>query len=93
PEGSLLLASRDMQPHLGRFDAEAFSYRWTHADAAMDDLQRALASEVAHWTRETIGAEESFRRLRALADPSWRPEMLRSRRAGPVPRLTEDWFC
>ena len=93
PEGSLLLASPRMRPHLGAFDAEAFSYRWTHPDAHMDDLQRETASQVAGWHRVGIDAADAFARLHTLADPAWRADGTPSRRAGRVPRLTEDWFC
>ncbi len=93
PEGSLLLASEAMQRHLGAFNADSYSHRWTHPDPAMDRLQRDAAAAVSNWNRDGRGAEDAFRRLRAMADPAWRPERLRSRRAGPVPRLTEDWFC
>jgi hypothetical protein len=82
-----------MQPHVSTFDSETFSYRWAHADAAMDDLQRTAAAEVARWTRAPLDTADAFARLRALADPAWRPDSLRSSRAGRVPRLTEDWFC
>jgi radical SAM superfamily enzyme YgiQ (UPF0313 family) len=93
PEGSLLLASPEMQPHLGAFDAEAFSYRWTHPDPQMDDLQRETASQVANWHRSGIDAAQAFARLHTLAEPAWRPDVTPSRRLGRVPRLTEDWFC
>jgi len=93
PEGSLLLASPEMQPHLGAFDADAFSYRWTHPEAHMDDLQHEFSSLVASWNGSGLGAADAFSRLRALADPAWQPGSLRAFRAGRVPRLTEDWFC
>jgi hypothetical protein len=32
PEGSLLLKRHDMRPHLGGYDAERLSYRWTPID-------------------------------------------------------------
>ena len=93
PEGSLLLASSAMRPHLGAFDGETFSYRWTHPDAGMDALQRGAAEIVAGWAGTAIDSGDAFARLRTLVDPAWRPAAAPARRQGPVPRLTEDWFC
>jgi radical SAM superfamily enzyme YgiQ (UPF0313 family) len=92
PEGSLLLDAEEMRPHLGAFDAGAFSYRWTHPDLSMDELQRAVARVAADTATSGLGTRDAFLRLRAVVDPmrSYAP---RVHRAGPVPRLTEDWFC
>jgi hypothetical protein len=81
PEGSLLLDHPDMQPHLGRYDAERLSWTWTSADPAVDELQARLAAlaEDATLTYERICAEVGL-----------------DIEIGPVeerPRLTEPWFC
>ncbi len=92
PEGSLLLHADEMRPHLGAFDDEAFSYRWTHPDPSMDALQRDIAGAAAE--RAGSGAEprDAFDVLRDLVEPN-RVRRPRAHRAGRVPRLTEDWFC
>ena len=46
PEGSLLLERPDMRPHLGGYDAERLSYRWTPIDPDSDRLQARLAALV-----------------------------------------------
>jgi radical SAM superfamily enzyme YgiQ (UPF0313 family) len=83
PPGSLLLEGAG--PWLGPFDAQAFSYRWTHEDRRVDELWR-VSSAAAQ-------AGAGFDELRALAcgddaRPAARPAQKRE-----VPRLTEPWFC
>jgi hypothetical protein len=92
PERSLLLTASEMRPHLGGFQAETFSYAWTHPDPSMDELQRAVARTAADFSGAGIAYEDAFARLREVAGL---PRALRpaTRRAGRVPRLTEDWFC
>lgn len=92
PEGSLLLSAAEMRPHLGAFDAELLSYTWTHTDAGMDDLQRAIARAAGAWNAADEPHEVAFDRLRAILDPRHRSEP-RRKKVGRVPRLTEDWFC
>lgn len=92
PEGSLLIDADEMRPHLGTFDEAKFSYAWAHPDAAMDQLQSGVAREAEQSARTGAQPEEAFARIRALAGPV-RPHGSRTRRAGRVPRLTEDWFC
>lgn len=92
PEGSLLLGADEMRPHLRGFDAAAFSHRWTHPDASMDDLQRAVARAAAHAADSGSGAFDAFAHVRAIVDPT-RSVAPRSHRRGVTPRLTEDWFC
>ncbi len=99
PPGSRLLARQGMRPFLGALDPAAFSYRWTHPDPRMDELQVAVAALVEAGAAAGVDAAVTFQRVRGLA----------SRRAGrplpggpfrappperPVPaRLTEPWFC
>lgn len=92
PEGSLLLAAAEMQPHLDAFDAETLSYAWAHPDASMDELQRAIARAASAWDAVTEPHEVAFARLRALLDSACRSGG-RPGKPGRVPRLTEDWFC
>ncbi len=92
PERSLLLAADEMRPHLGAFDAVAFSYAWRHPDACMDDLQRAVARAAADLAGADATHEDAFVRLCELAGAR-RVRGWVAQRAGRVPRLTEDWFC
>jgi radical SAM superfamily enzyme YgiQ (UPF0313 family) len=87
PEGSWLLEGAG--PWLGAFDAQAFSYRWTHPDRRVDELWRVSAA--------AAGAGAGFDELRALVPGhpglagSAKPARAVRKRA--VPRLTEPWFC
>jgi hypothetical protein len=92
PEGSLLLATDEMRPHLHGFDAAAFSHRWTHPDPGMDDLQRAVAGIAADAAANGLSADDAFAHVRTIVDPS-RSMAPRPRRRGAALRLTEDWFC
>lgn len=92
PEGSLLLGEEAMQMHLGGFNAETFSYAWRHPDESMDALQRAVAGIAACAAEANDEPDEVFERVRDAVQPGRAPRV-RTRRAGRVPRLTENWFC
>ena len=80
PPGSLLLD--DCEPWLRGFDPAAFTWRWEHPDPRVDD----------RWRRSVAAAQAGagFDQLRAIATA--RPPRA-ARKARPVPRLTEPWFC
>jgi radical SAM superfamily enzyme YgiQ (UPF0313 family) len=99
PPGSLLLQRPAIQPFLGALDQAAFSYRWTHPDARMDELHRAATSQVERAAKTDADPALTFEQLRDLAiavrdgrEPAAVvcPLPLTRRRA---PRLTEPWFC
>jgi len=91
PPGSAILDGDEPRPWLGRFEPEQFGWSWTHADRRVDELWRASAA-LAHAQAEAgADAMETFRKLRALADP--RPHEPPRRAARKVARLTEPWFC
>jgi radical SAM superfamily enzyme YgiQ (UPF0313 family) len=99
PPGSLLLESPAMRPHLGALDREAFSYRWTHPDPRMDELQAAAAAAVAEAAEREEDPPVTFDRVRSLADAAAgapaAPAVagrLPADRPRP-PHLTEPWFC
>jgi radical SAM superfamily enzyme YgiQ (UPF0313 family) len=99
PPGSLLLESPAMRPHLGALEQETFSYRWSHPDPRMDQLQGAVTAVVTDAALRGEDAPVTFDRVRALADevaggPGHSPAALRFApgRSRP-PRLTEPWFC
>lgn len=104
PPGSLLLRSGDMQPHLGEFDRDRFSFRWTHPDPRMDRLQKEVYQLTDIATRRGDDMAVTFYRIRHRAlerrTLAGQPEpsiaeverLFPPYRARP-PRLTEDWFC
>jgi radical SAM superfamily enzyme YgiQ (UPF0313 family) len=92
PEGSLLLGSEEMRPHLGAFDGETFSYSWSHPDASMDALQRTVARIAADAVAADVPHPNVFARIRDGVAPGRAPQAI-AHRVGRVPRLTEDWFC
>jgi radical SAM superfamily enzyme YgiQ (UPF0313 family) len=99
PPGSRLLSRPAMHPFLGALDTAALSYRWTHPDSRMDELQAAVAALVEGAAEAGDDPAVTFQRVRALASHC----AGRSVPAGPfrappperpVPaRLTEPWFC
>lgn len=100
PPGSALLALPAMQPFLGPLDEAALTYRWTHPDPRVDELQRAIASVVLKATAEDEDAAVTFRRIQELAHQA--AGRARAPRAAdrdapqkrrPSPRLTEAWYC
>lgn len=91
PAGSLLLRDPGFVAHVGPFDPERFTYAWWHPDPDMDDLQHRIATICGEAAARQASAEETFVRIAGEVAPG---RTLRvSRRAGPSPRLTEDWFC
>ena len=99
PPGSLLLSRPAIRPFLGGLDPAAFTYRWTHPDPRMDELQRAASALVERAARASEDAWTTFHRLRALAAeraglPSATGGVASPPPERPIPaRLTEPWFC
>jgi radical SAM superfamily enzyme YgiQ (UPF0313 family) len=95
PPGSYLLDRPAMKPYLAALDQASFSYRWTHPDPGMDQLQREVASLVEKDARSGMDPAWTFYRVKALADgrdpaavcPLLPPERQRA------PRMSEPWFC
>jgi radical SAM superfamily enzyme YgiQ (UPF0313 family) len=95
PPGSYLLERPALKPYLGVLDQASFSYRWTHPDPGMDELQRQVSALVEKDTQAGIDPAWTFYRVRALAHgrdpatvcPLLPPDRLRA------PRLSEPWFC
>ncbi|MFN7994293.1 MAG: CUAEP/CCAEP-tail radical SAM protein [Bryobacteraceae bacterium] len=96
PQGSRLLELPYARASIGEFEEEALSYRWTHADPRVDELQRdvetTISQAVAH--KESRGA--IFQRVRNI----WEQRMGVARRPVPpgpsrvkIPYLTEPWYC
>ena len=101
PEGSLLLERPDMRPHLGGYDAERLSYRWTPIDPDSDRLQARLAALVEQSAAGSEPIPETFAKVRAAAleaagrspSPAGRAEPILAGSTEGRPRLTEPWFC
>jgi radical SAM superfamily enzyme YgiQ (UPF0313 family) len=92
PPGSLLLRNESLSPHLGGLDPEALTYRWTHPDPGMDELQAEAETLVEAFVREGRSSHEAFHALAELALGS-SPEAIEVSEAASRPRLTESWFC
>jgi radical SAM superfamily enzyme YgiQ (UPF0313 family) len=99
PPGSGLLSERSIRPHLVGLDQPSFTYRWTHPDPRMDELQAEVAAEVERASSADEDAAVTFGRVKRLAFG-----VHKHRRAvGEIgltdpnrkrpPRLTESWFC
>jgi radical SAM superfamily enzyme YgiQ (UPF0313 family) len=97
PPGSMLLRHAEITAFTGALDQTNFTYRWTHPDPRMDELQVNVSRivELAIESKErTAGI---FERVRQLAYAA------RGEQAVPFlpdfvplvepPRLTESWFC
>jgi radical SAM superfamily enzyme YgiQ (UPF0313 family) len=98
PEGSLLLGSKAMAPHLGRFDADRLGWTWSHPDPGLDRLQQVLAALVERRADQEVSAtfDEVDALIRAEAPVGRAAPVRGARSAGPAgdrPRLTEPWFC
>jgi radical SAM superfamily enzyme YgiQ (UPF0313 family) len=91
PPGSAILDGHEARPWLGKLEPEEFGWSWTHPDPRVDELWRASAALAKGDTEVGADALETFRKLRALADPGAADLPRRPRRQ--VPRLTEPWFC
>lgn len=98
PRGSSLVGTAGMDPYLGPFDPTGFTHTWAHPDPRVDGLQRRVAGLVERAVRDGEDAVDIFYRVKAaaleLAGRSadlTRPAELAA--VGPVPRLTEPWFC
>jgi radical SAM superfamily enzyme YgiQ (UPF0313 family) len=99
PPGSALLDKPDTQEWLEELDAAAYTYRWTHPDQRMDDLQRKVAEMVERGQSVQADPIETFFHIKALALTANGRDMCIScaikgygtRKV--LPHLTESWFC
>jgi radical SAM superfamily enzyme YgiQ (UPF0313 family) len=95
PEGSRLLDLPDVRAIVGPYSAASLIYPWSHADPAVDALQR----QVERLVGVRIGADrqavfsEIWELAHSLAEsprPARRPPLI-SRAA--IPYLNEPWYC
>jgi radical SAM superfamily enzyme YgiQ (UPF0313 family) len=99
PPGSSLLDTLDDKLWLGELDAAAYTYRWKHPDARMDNLHQAVSTLVEKAQSVQADPIETFFHIKALALEAKDQEMCVScaiRDYGirkVLPHLTESWFC
>ena len=95
PRGSRLLELEQMRVHLDGFDPETLSYRWTHPDPRVDDLQRDVMGLVG--ARLTSDRGRVFGEVRAMARERaglpFAPDTRPARARATVPYLNEPWYC
>ena len=99
PRGSLLLELEEVRALVGPFDREALVHPWRHPDPRVDALQAALGRMVAEASARSESRREIFARTWTLAGmpPADAPRELaavgEALARGPVPYLTEPWYC
>ncbi|MGH9141136.1 MAG: CUAEP/CCAEP-tail radical SAM (seleno)protein [Vicinamibacterales bacterium] len=95
PQGSRLLEVDEMRTHLGSFDESTLTYRWTHPDPRVDELQHDIMAMVG--SRLTSDRRRLFVEVRTLAHERCGlpcpPETRPARARATVPYLNEPWYC
>jgi radical SAM superfamily enzyme YgiQ (UPF0313 family) len=99
PAGSKILELPDISPVLQGFDDSALTYRWQHPDARVDQLNDAALQIVQTGEAEGASRQEIFLRLwdaahkaAQLPTPPLPAPTLAAPR-GPIPYLSEPWYC
>jgi radical SAM superfamily enzyme YgiQ (UPF0313 family) len=94
PQGSRMLELPEMRARISRYDPRTLTYVWSHADPAVDALQRELEGFAG--SRLNAPREEFFARVweiahaaAAVVPPARRPLVSRA----AVPYLNEPWYC
>ncbi len=67
PAGSRLLELPEWRAAIGEFDEDALSYKWVHADARVDRLQRELEATIARGVTAKEDRRAIFRRAWEMA--------------------------
>jgi len=105
PAGSRLLELPTTQALVGAFDETALAYPWAHADARVDQLQKAILrlvqqGEAQGATRSAIFAQVvAFAQAACTHPTAQHPRFtypalaVADGRRGFVPRLSEPWYC
>jgi radical SAM superfamily enzyme YgiQ (UPF0313 family) len=97
PNGSRLLELPEIRARIGGFDPRQLAHTWTHADPAVDALQREVmalvGSRVATPRRTVFDAAHGLLLARTgMASAPFPPQSPRVDRAA-VPYLDEPWYC
>ena len=94
PQASRMLELPDVRSRIQRFDPHSLTHIWTHADPAVDALQREMEHLVGR--RVTSPRDEMFgvaweiaHAATGAAAPSRTPLLSRA----AVPYLNEPWYC
>ena len=95
PPGSWLAEHEETLPHRGPLDESAFTYRWSHPNPRMDQLQKDVAKVVEEDAAAEVDAATTFYRVKELAHGRQPTNVACSLPADRqrAPRMTESWFC
>ncbi len=99
PAGSKILDVPDIDRVLGEFDEAALTYRWSHPDPRVDRLCDEALSLVQSGEAEGDSRREIFIRLWTAAHKAAArsvaalPPPVETPVRGPVPYLSEPWYC
>lgn len=95
PPGSWLAEHEETLPYRGELDEAAFTYRWTHPDPRMDQLQKDVARLVEEDADAGEDAAATFYRIKELAYGRQPVELACSLPTDRqrAPRMSESWFC
>jgi radical SAM superfamily enzyme YgiQ (UPF0313 family) len=99
PAGSKLLEVPQIEAVLGAFDETALTYRWNHPDARVDRLCDEALSIVQSGESEGASRHEIFMRLWTAAHKAAErpvavlPAPVVAPPRGPIPYLSEPWYC
>jgi radical SAM superfamily enzyme YgiQ (UPF0313 family) len=103
PPGSLLEEHPAFRPFRGALDEARFTYRWSHPDPRLDNLQADVSAIVESSVSASEAGPATLARIAEAAQRSGstpsrgsapRPRTPPFRRdKGRAPRLTEPWFC
>ena len=95
PPGSWLADHEETLPFRGPLDQANFTYRWSHPDPRMDQLQKDIGRLVAEDAQSGEDPATTFYRVKELAygrQPAVAACALAPDRHR-APRMTESWFC
>ena len=95
PAGSYLLQLPGFKEKLKAFDAGLLGYPWEHADARVDRLQQDISASVARSEQGGLSRREVFAAIWRMAHEAagrLAPELAENL-GGPIPRLSEPWYC
>ena len=95
PPGSALTDDLARDGLLGPLAAPSYTYRWSHPDPRMDELQHEVAALVERAERDERDPVATFfeGKARAYAAAGRTPAVAAYATGAVSPRLTESWFC
>lgn len=97
PDGSLLLATPEMQPYLGAYDAAALSWEWKAEHPETEALQQLLAGAAARGAEAEDDPMATFERMWEIVTEASGGDLgvfpIPIGSSAGRPRMTEPWFC